>query len=388
MRRGPGLALFAGLLVVAGAAVAAAQLGLWQKLEDRFFPRARQPARLSAGDFPAGAAAPIGEIASVPLRPTVVGFVPRGSSAAVLLVTGGIASDGAQPRAGIARTGYAMEVTARIFTREEELRDALARGGDAGGVDFAVMTVDRLAHWSVALRDAAPRTVLLLGRSQGQEAIAAVGVNLVTELHGKRLALHPNGPAAYFAYWTLARNGLGLEDVRVVELPSALDAGRALREGRADAAAGFLGDLEQAAKDRGGKILSTTVDAPHLIASVLVARGDYAARYPDGVRRLLRALLDAAGALAKDPTAGARLLGEVAPYLGDPAEAIKSARPARVHENLAFFGLAGEAPVTYDELFDSAAQLYVKLRGGPLPPRAADTKELGALKYVAEARGL
>jgi hypothetical protein len=81
------------------------------------------------------------------------------------------------------------------------------------------------------------------------------------------------------------------------------------------------------------------------------------------------------------------LLGEVAPYLGDPTEAIRSAPPARVHENLAFFGLAGEAPVTYDELYESAAQLFVKLGKTRAPPPAEDTRDLGALKYVAEARG-
>ncbi len=43
--------------------------------------------------------------------------------------------------------------------------------------------------------------------------------------------------------------------------------------------------------------------------------------------------------------------------------------------------------MTYDELFDSAAQLFVKLGKTRNPPRAEDTRDLGALKYVAEARG-
>ena len=39
--------------------------------------------------------------------------------------------------------------------------------------------------------------------------------------------------------------------------------------------------------------VSSTVDAPHLIATVLVARGYFAARYPDAIRRVLRGALDA-----------------------------------------------------------------------------------------------
>jgi ABC-type nitrate/sulfonate/bicarbonate transport system substrate-binding protein len=185
----------------------------------------------------------------------------------------------------------------------------------------------------------------------------------------------------------LSRAGLKTTDVSWVDLPSTLDAGRALREGRADAVVGLWGDVELAARDRGGAVLATTADAPHLVATVLVARGDFAARYPDAVRRVLRGLLDAGQSVLKDPTAGARLLGEVAPYLGDPIEAIRSAPPATLADNRAFFGLSGEAPVTYDELFQSAAALFRKLRQGPQVPPAEDTRDLGALKYVSEARG-
>jgi ABC-type nitrate/sulfonate/bicarbonate transport system substrate-binding protein len=252
---------------------------------------------------------------------------------------------------------------------------------------MACLSVDRLASWLPSLRDAAPRTVLLLGRSRGQEALAAVGVPDLAGLRGKRLGVYPGSSANYFALWVLSRMGLRTADVKWVDLPSTLDAGRALREGRADAVVGLWGDVELAARDRGGAVLATTADAPHLIATVLVTRGDFAARYPDAVRRVLRGLLDAGQGVQKEPTQAARMLGDVAPYLGDPIEAIRSAPPATLAENRAFFGLSGEAPVTYDELFQSASALFQKLkRGTPVSP-AEDTRDLGALKYVSEARG-
>jgi ABC-type nitrate/sulfonate/bicarbonate transport system substrate-binding protein len=274
-----------------------------------------------------------------------------------------------------------------VYARDEELRRALAFGAENGGVDMAAISVDRLAAWGSLLRDAAPRTVLLLGRSKGQEALAAVGVKELTGLRGKRLGVYPQSSSQYFALWLLARAGLRVTDVKWVDLPSTLDAGRALREGRVDAAAGLWGDVELAARDRGGSVLATTVDAPHLVSTVLVVRGEFAARYPDALRRVLRGLLDAATAVKKDPTAGARLLGEVAPYLGDPVAAVESAPPATLADNRAFFGLSGEAPVTYDELFQSAAALYAKMNRTPAVPDAEDTRDLGALKYVSEARG-
>ena len=42
---------------------------------------------------------------------------------------------------------------------------------------------------------------------------------------------------------------------------------------------------------------------------------------------------------------------------------------------------------TYDELFESAAVLFTKLGKLSAPPHPEDTRELGPLKYVSEARG-
>ncbi|PTL78472.1 ABC transporter substrate-binding protein [Vitiosangium sp. GDMCC 1.1324] len=392
VRRGPGLYPFLALCCLGAVYLVASRQGYLDRLQARFFPAAKEAIRLSPGDFPAGVAAPVADLASVPLRPTLIGFTARGSAAALLLATGGASTldnPGAPPGAaqGVLKTAYAMDARAVVFASEEELRQALAVGAEHGGVDMAAISVDRLASWLPSLRDAAPRTVMLVGRSRGQEALAAVGVPDLASLRGKRLGVYPSGSSYYFALWALSRAGLRMTDVRWVDLPSTLDAGRALREGRADAVSGLWGDVELAARDRGGAVLATTADAPHLVATVLVARGDYAARYPDAVRRVIRGLLDAGGSVQKDPGPGARLLGEVAPYLGDPTEAIRSAPPATLADNRAFFGLSGEAPVTYDELFQSASALYQKIKRTAVAPPAEDTRDLGALKYVSEARG-
>ncbi|ATB27908.1 ABC transporter substrate-binding protein [Melittangium boletus] len=392
LRRGPGLLPFLVLCCLGAAYLVASRLGYLDRLQARFFPTAKETVRLSPGDFPAGVAAPVADLASVPLRPTLIGFSARGSAAALLLATGGASTldnPGPPPGAaqGVLKTAYALDARAVLFAREDELRQALALGAEHGGVDMAALSVDRLAAWLPALRDAAPRTVLLVGRSRGQEALAAVGVPDLAALRGKRVGVYPSGSSYYFTLWVLSRAGLRMSDVRWVDLPSTLDAGRALREGRADAVSGLWGDVALAARDRGGAVLATTADAPHLVATVLVARGDYAARYPDAVRRIIRGLLDAGASVTKDPGPAARLLGEVAPYLGDPTEAIRSAPPATLADNRSFFGLSGEAPVTYDELFQSASALYQKIKRTAVVPPAEDTRDLGALKYVSEARG-
>ena len=386
-RRKTGLYLFLLLLVVAGGWLAASWLGLLDRVSRRLFPQLEKTVALSPGDFPAGVTAPGGDIASVPLRPTLVGFTPRGSAAALLLATGGVGGEGqGQGKTGLLRTGYALDARAVVFARTNELRKALQDGAERGGVDMAALSVDRVASWIHTLRDAAPRVVLLLARSQGADGLAAVGVASLAQLKGRRLAVATASPGQYFALWLLMRAGLDTKDVRWVDLPSSLDAGLALREGRADAVVGLRGDVEAAATDRGGKVLATTADAPHLIATVLVVRGEFAARYPDGVRRTIRGLLDAAAATARDPMPAARLLGEVAPSLGDPRDAVQSEPPATLRENLAFFGIAGQAPVTYDELFQSAAALEARLSKSPAPPAAEDTRDVTVLRSLGEAR--
>ncbi len=387
MRRISGGSLIIILLLMGAGFVLADRLGYIDRLELRVRRTFPGKVRLSAGDFPAGVAAPVGELASVPLRPMLIGFTPRGSSSALLLATGGVQGrEGPARIKGIFRTAYALDARAVPFEVDEELRKALARGAENGGVDLAIVSVDRLAAWSGALRDAAPRTVMLVGRSRGQEALGVVGISQLADLKGKRLGVYSQSPGHYFALWLLSRARLNLSDVTWVELKSMTDAGAALREGRADAVVGFRGDVELAAKDRGGELLASTADAPHLIASVLVSRGDFAARYPDAIRRALRGLLDAGEAVLKDPSEGALMLGELLPALGDPVEAIKSAPPATLKDNLAFFGLAGEAPVTYDELFQSASELAQKTGRIMSTLAAEDTRDLGALKYVSEAR--
>src|SRR5215475_7723948 len=93
-RRKTGLYLFLALLILAGGWLAASRVGLLDRASRCLFPALENTGTLSPGDFPAGVTAPGGDIASVPLRPTLVGFTPRGSAAALLLAPGGVGGEG------------------------------------------------------------------------------------------------------------------------------------------------------------------------------------------------------------------------------------------------------------------------------------------------------
>jgi hypothetical protein len=127
LRRGPGLLPFLVLCCLGAAWLLASRLGYLDRLQARFFPAAKEAVRLSPGDFPAGVTAPMADLASVPLRPTLIGFTARGSAAALLLATGGASTLdnlGPPPGAaqGVLKTGYAMDARAVVFANEDELR--------------------------------------------------------------------------------------------------------------------------------------------------------------------------------------------------------------------------------------------------------------------------
>src|SRR5512147_1980377 len=141
-RRKTGLYLFLALLLAVGGWLAASRVGLLDRASRRLFPALEKTGALSPGDFPAGVTAPGGDIASVPLRPTLLGFTPRGSAASLLLATGGVGTDAQGMPAGLLRTGYSLDARAVVFARSGELRKALQDGAERGGVDMAALSVD------------------------------------------------------------------------------------------------------------------------------------------------------------------------------------------------------------------------------------------------------
>src|SRR5512143_1158306 len=126
LHRGPGLFLFLTLCVFGAGYMLASRMGYLDRLQARLFPPAKEAIRLSPGDFPAGVAAPVADVASVPLRPVLIGFTPRGTASALLLATGGsttVDAPGAPPGAaqGVLKAAYALDARAVLFAREDEL---------------------------------------------------------------------------------------------------------------------------------------------------------------------------------------------------------------------------------------------------------------------------
>lgn len=343
------------------------------RIKEKLFGRAP---RLAAGDFPAGAMAPLSDLAQVPLRPTLLGVVPRGELGGLLAAT---QVDG--ERETFFRTGCAIDVKVTAFLQEDDVRKALIRGGDNQGVDVATIAVSSLAMSASLLREAAPRVFMLLGRSRGQDVVVTRTASGIGGLKHARIAAEPRSASWYLLLWTLSRGSFSLADVTLVPLASAFQAADAMGDGTAAAAAGYAGDLAAH-----GTPLLSTADAPNLIALVLIARGDFAARYPDALRRIVRCTLLANQMASKDASDAARALATLAPRLGDPKDALRTSSLSTLADNLAFFGMASEPPVGFREMFQSAANLNSKLFDAPPAPAPEDLLDLTALNFVATVK--
>jgi len=368
LSRGHWLAL-AFLFVLALSLALLSSLGLHKRAQP-------QGPVLYAADFPAGVAAPAHERAVFILRPTYIGTTLRGFAGPLLW---------AAEEEGLWSQSFGVEVRIRVFSNSTELSQALAQGGEQGGIDMAVLSMPTLVLTAPRLKAAAPRVLMLMGWSRGQDLLVGTqGLHHPAQLRNKRIAVEMWGPGHHLLLWTLSRAGLSLNEVTLLPLDSALEAALFLDKGTADAAVGLYGELLPWALQNKGEFLDSTAEVPHLVASLLVARGAFAARYPEVALRVLRGVFEMEqnmGRYGKPMLAG---LKKKYPELLKPEQLLQEEPLASLQENLAFFGLQGHAAVGYAELYQSTMALATKLYERPPAPRTEESLELTPLKRLAK----
>jgi len=334
---------------------------------------------VEAADFPAGVTSPAYERSSLVLRPTYIGTTLRGSTAPLLWAAG---EEGEE---GLWSQSFAVDVRIRVFQNSVELNEALAKGGDNGGVDMAVLSMPALLLGAPDLKPASPRVLMLMGWSRGQDVLVATqGLHHPAQLRNKRVAVEMWGPGHHLLLWTLSRVGLRLNEVELVFLDSALDAAASLENGSADAAAGLYGELLAWVLQNKGEFLESTADVPHLVASVLVARGSFVARYPEAVVRVLRGVFELEHNMGRYRKRIHKSFSQKYPQLLKPEQLLHEEPLASMEENLAFFGLQGHAAVGYAELYQSTVALASKLYERPPAPKVEESLELTPLKRLVK----
>ena len=191
----------------------------------------------------------------------------------------------------------------------------------SGDVQCAATTVETWVVWNA--NGVATTQIFQLDKSYGADGmVVKPGITKISDLKGKTVAADAPGTAPYFGLaWMLAKNGLSIKDVRVVNL-SPQAAANAMIAGTdgIDAAMTYepyLGAVR--AKPEAGKIIATTLDYP-MVMDTFGCTPKFLAENPKAAQALTDAYFDALAMIKADPKKSFEIMGTDVKQSGEAFE--------------------------------------------------------------------
>jgi NitT/TauT family transport system substrate-binding protein len=192
----------------------------------------------------------------------------------------------------------------------------------SGDIQCAATTVETWIVWNA--NGVATTQIFQLDKSYGADGmVVKPNIASIKDLKGKTVAASAPGTAPYFTLaWFLAKNGLTLKDVNIVNLePQA--AANAMIAGTAnlDAAMTYEPYLSAVrAKPEAGKIIATTLDYP-MVMDTFGCTPKFLADNPKAAKGLADAYFDAVAMIKSDPKKSFEIMGADVKQSGEQFEA-------------------------------------------------------------------
>src|SRR5687767_3634402 len=180
----------------------------------------------------------------------------------------------------------------------------------SGDVQCAATTVETWVVWNAA--GVATTQIFQLDKSYGADGMVVRNhIQKIADLKGKTVAASAPGTAPYFTLaWFLKKNGLGVKDVKVVNLEPG-PAAQAFLAGQNDAAMTYEPYLSSVReKPEAGKIIATTLDYP-MIMDTFGCTPKFINEHPKLVQGMVNAYFDAVEAIRKEPKKSFEVMGSV-----------------------------------------------------------------------------
>jgi NitT/TauT family transport system substrate-binding protein len=178
----------------------------------------------------------------------------------------------------------------------------------SGDIECAATTVETWIVWNA--NGVPTRQIFQLDKSYGADGMAVRNdVASIKELKGKTVAASAPGTAPYFTLaWFLAKNGLSVRDVTVVNLEPAA-AAQAFIAGQNDAAMTYEPYLS-AVRERPetGKIIATTLDYP-MIMDTFGCTPAFLDANPQAARALAESYFQALEMIEREPQKAHEIMG-------------------------------------------------------------------------------
>ncbi len=263
-------------------------------------------------------------------------------------------------------------------------------------------TADALSTEMEGLKEYNPQIVFQVDWSRGGDAIVARrDIKSINDLKGKTVAVTPSTPSQTFLIWMLEEANMTLDDIKVKEVPSAIDAATAFKSGHLDAAVVWSPDDEIIVRDvPGSTVIKSTKDkdAAHIIADVYIAKKAWIDANRDKVNKLYQGFVIGAAEINTSPAMKEKAAGIMADGTGISGEdamlSINNVRLTTHGDNLNFFGRNPDYKgMTGEQLYTKMGTIYEKLgfaKSGWLPwqqiyyPGAITTANITGDEHEAE----
>jgi NitT/TauT family transport system substrate-binding protein len=258
-------------------------------------------------------------------------------------------------------TQYGFKVNFEVLDDFDASREAFKNGK----IDLLWATIDALPTEMEGLSQYDPQVVFQADWSRGGDAIVAVrGLNTVADLRGKKIAVAPMTPSHSFLLWLLDAGDLTLNDVTIVEVPSAIDAADAFKSNTVDAAVVWSPDDQDCVtKVPGARVLESTKNASHIIADVFIAKKQFIQEHKVQLEKLYTGWMIGASEINKSESSKTKAAKILSAGLNQPEDfclaAINNVRLATHGDNTDFFGYnAIYQGVTGEDLYNKMKLKY------------------------------
>ena len=208
----------------------------------------------------------------------------------------------------------------------------------------------------------------------GDALVVREGINSVSDLRGKKIALAPGSPSHGLFLNLIKISGYTQGEFDIIEAADGLEAADFFRKEQVDAAFVWSPDDAKLPRDvAGAKVLLSTKSAPDIIWDVVLVKADVASEKRAAIKNFIAGLLYGNTAINTNANVRAEAVEAMVAIYGLPAEDWSNLTIAKfmtLGDNLNFFGLnASYTGVTGEELYTRMGESYKDLKlnsGQPL----------------------
>ncbi|MFT4760624.1 MAG: NitT/TauT family transport system substrate-binding protein [Paraglaciecola sp.] len=285
---------------------------------------------------------------------------------------------------------YGFQVEFKVLDDFVPSREAWKRGD----VDLLWATIDAFPTEAGALSQYQPEVVFQADWSRGGDAIVVQrGINSVSDLRGKKIAVAELTPSHSFLLWLLEAGGLKPSDVKLSFFGSAIDAADAFKNQQVEAAVVWSPDdaacLEAVA---GSRVLQSTKSASHIIADVFFAKKEFIDNNRKQLQQLYEGWMKGAAEINSNEAnkrKAAKILAANFEGVDEDwaVDAINNVRLCTHGDNENFFGINRDYNgVTGEKLYGRMNTVYSGL--GVIEGAAPSWRLISNSSLVKSARGL